>query len=208
MGEPTGGHEQVAGGLDGPEIGPERIPNMALWVVPFDHDDRVLAGQPRRLGPVAVLQRLLADQVFPADLRGRLEVVAELVVTESTVEPRLPARPPRLLLDRIDDLTAQVNGDTAGFTADTLVYVIYTSGSTGRPKGVMMTQRPLLRMLDWQLTRSRVHSPTLQFASISFDVSFQELFSTWLAGGTVVLVDLVPGHSTTGIMRRSAESTS
>jgi D-beta-D-heptose 7-phosphate kinase/D-beta-D-heptose 1-phosphate adenosyltransferase len=28
------------------------------------------------------------------------------------------------------------------------------------------------------------------------------------AGGTVVLVDLVPGHSTTGIVRRSAESAS
>ena len=28
------------------------------------------------------------------------------------------------------------------------------------------------------------------------------------AGGTVVLVDLVPGHSTTGMVRRSAESAS
>jgi D-beta-D-heptose 7-phosphate kinase/D-beta-D-heptose 1-phosphate adenosyltransferase len=27
-------------------------------------------------------------------------------------------------------------------------------------------------------------------------------------GGTVMLVDLVPGHSTTGLVRRSAESTS
>ncbi|HEX8905872.1 MAG TPA: condensation domain-containing protein, partial [Longimicrobiaceae bacterium] len=30
---------------------------------------------------------------------------------------------------------------------------------------------------------------TLQFASLSFDVSFQEIFTTWAAGGTLVLID-------------------
>jgi len=30
---------------------------------------------------------------------------------------------------------------------------------------------------------------TLQFAALSFDVSFQEMFSTWRSGGTLVLVD-------------------
>ncbi len=29
---------------------------------------------------------------------------------------------------------------------------------------------------------------TLQFASLGFDVSFQELFGTWCTGGTLVLV--------------------
>ena len=29
---------------------------------------------------------------------------------------------------------------------------------------------------------------TLQFTSLSFDVSFQEIFATWCAGGTLVLV--------------------
>ncbi|GGS14603.1 hypothetical protein GCM10010252_62600 [Streptomyces aureoverticillatus] len=71
---------------------------------------------------------------------------------------------------------------------DHLVYVIYTSGSTGRPKGVAMTHRPLLNMVRWQRDRARVAGPTLQFSAINFDISFQELFSTWLDGGTVVLV--------------------
>jgi amino acid adenylation domain-containing protein len=69
---------------------------------------------------------------------------------------------------------------------DNLAYVIYTSGSTGNPKGVAMPHRPLVNLLNWQ-----VSSPmrTLQFTSLSFDVSFQEMFVTFSRGGCLVLVD-------------------
>ncbi len=73
---------------------------------------------------------------------------------------------------------------------DALAYVIYTSGSTGRPKGVAMPQRPLLNLLSWQLREwdGAAAARTLQFASLSFDVSFQEILSTWASGGTLLLV--------------------
>ena len=60
-------------------------------------------------------------------------------------------------------------------------YIIYTSGSTGRPKGVEMTHGPLCNLISWQLEQSKQGpgSRTLQFASLSFDVSFQELFSCY-----------------------------
>jgi len=72
-----------------------------------------------------------------------------------------------------------------------LAYVIHTSGSTGTPKGVAMPHQPLVNLITWQLKNSRLApgARTLQFTSLSFDVSFQELFSTWCAGGTLVLVD-------------------
>jgi amino acid adenylation domain-containing protein len=75
-------------------------------------------------------------------------------------------------------------------TADNLAYVIYTSGSTGRPKGVAMSHRPLSNLLLWQLESSTlpIGAKTLQFAPVSFDVSFQEVFSTWCSGGTLVLI--------------------
>lgn len=75
--------------------------------------------------------------------------------------------------------------------ADALAYVIYTSGSTGTPKGVAMPHAPLVNLLEWQRAQSMagVGTRTLQFASLSFDVSFQEIFSTWSTGGTLVLVD-------------------
>ncbi len=71
-----------------------------------------------------------------------------------------------------------------------LVYVVYTSGSTGKPKGVAMSHYALANLILWQLQNTRVGSQakTLQFAPISFDVSFQEIFSTLCAGGILVLI--------------------
>jgi non-ribosomal peptide synthetase component F len=74
--------------------------------------------------------------------------------------------------------------------AQSLAYVLYTSGSTGRPKGVMMEDGPLDALIEWQVKRSAlpVGARTLQFASLGFDVSFQEMFATWAGGGTLVLL--------------------
>ncbi|MBW4457214.1 MAG: amino acid adenylation domain-containing protein [Nostoc indistinguendum CM1-VF10] len=78
----------------------------------------------------------------------------------------------------------------SGVTVDNLAYAIYTSGSTGRPKGAIMSHRPLSNLLSWQLQNSTLPTgaKTLQFASVSFDVSFQEIFSTWCSGGTLILI--------------------
>jgi len=78
---------------------------------------------------------------------------------------------------------------STGVSPENLAYVIYTSGSTGKPKGVAMTHRPLCNLISWQLQEfSFGGARTLQFASLSFDVSFQEMFSTWCSGGTLVLI--------------------
>lgn len=71
-----------------------------------------------------------------------------------------------------------------------LAYIIYTSGSTGVPKGVAMPHRSLSNLLLWQIQNStlRTGAKTLQFTSLSFDVSFQEIFSTWCAGGILVII--------------------
>lgn len=97
-----------------------------------------------------------------------------------------------LLLDAAtDELAAQpATPPPLPTIPDALTYVIYTSGSTGQPKGVAMGQRALVNLIRWQLAEASVGpgARTLQFAPISFDVSFQELFATWCAGGALVLV--------------------
>jgi amino acid adenylation domain-containing protein len=79
--------------------------------------------------------------------------------------------------------------EDGGATAANLAYVLYTSGSTGRPKGVAMSHRPIVNLVTWQGSYSacRPGARTLQFASLGFDVSFQEMFATWSGGGTLVI---------------------
>jgi amino acid adenylation domain-containing protein len=72
--------------------------------------------------------------------------------------------------------------------ADQLAYVVYTSGSTGRPKGVAMTHRALANLIAWQSAGARgAPRRTLQFASPSFDVFFQEVALTLVTGGELVI---------------------
>lgn len=75
--------------------------------------------------------------------------------------------------------------------ADDVAYIIFTSGSTGRPKGIEMPHRALANLIDWQLDRSsfRKKARVLQYSSISFDVSFQEIATTLASGGKLVLID-------------------
>jgi amino acid adenylation domain-containing protein len=79
----------------------------------------------------------------------------------------------------------------APVAAANLAYVLYTSGSTGRPKGVAWSHEALSNLVEWVHRDAGLAGGvrTLQYASLSFDVSAQELFPTWRGGGTVVLLE-------------------
>lgn len=70
-----------------------------------------------------------------------------------------------------------------------LAYVIYTSGSSGKPKGVLIEHRSLVHYAVtavWQF-QVKAADRMLQFASLGFDASAEEIFTCLLAGATLVL---------------------
>lgn len=115
--------------------------------------------------------------------------LSHLVATPSRIEEFASLGVPVVSLsDVLDggDVTEPGNDPTdSGQPA----YVLFTSGSSGRPKGVAVLHATLANLVAWQVQRSGQHAgdKTLQRTSIGFDVSFQEIFSTLAAGGTLVV---------------------
>ncbi|ARU62660.1 hypothetical protein CBW65_18030 [Tumebacillus avium] len=90
--------------------------------------------------------------------------------------------------------TTQQNADRLELPAvrpNNTIYVLYTSGTTGQPKGVVMPHRAISNLIRWQLQDASFTAGqrTLQYATVTFDVSVQEIFSTLCSGGTLVLID-------------------
>ena len=70
-----------------------------------------------------------------------------------------------------------------------LAYIIYTSGSTGKPKGVQIEHQSLVAFAQSfrKECELREGDRVLQFSSLAFDASVEEIFPILISGGTIVL---------------------
>ncbi|WP_445249717.1 amino acid adenylation domain-containing protein [Microcoleus sp. OTE_8_concoct_300] len=77
----------------------------------------------------------------------------------------------------------------SGVKPENLAYVIYTSGSTGKPKGVLIEHRSLVNYTTAAIAEYGIEKRdrVLQFASISFDASAEEIYPCLTSGATLVL---------------------
>lgn len=138
------------------------------------------------------------DPTYPQE---RLVIMAEdanlhyLITHEARLQTSVlrQGQPCIICLDQQRDRIAQQSSTNLDehITDQHLAYLIYTSGSTGRPKGAMLPMRSFNNMISWQTIHAdlKVGEKTLQYTSLNFDVSLQEIFPTLSSGGTIVMIN-------------------
>ncbi|HCY87385.1 MAG TPA: hypothetical protein DHV36_19785, partial [Desulfobacteraceae bacterium] len=163
---------------------------------------RVLVFLPQTTDLIVFLLGILKSGAcyIPADIsypKKRLKVIMDdarpdLILTDTERLNLMPGTVADLVLvDREKDAITRC-ADTnpqvpvaPGHTA----YIIYTSGSTGAPKGVVVQHSALAAFTKSAATAYDIQ-PTdrvLQFASISFDASAEEIYPTLFSGACLVI---------------------
>ncbi|WP_323162118.1 non-ribosomal peptide synthetase [Pseudomonas fluorescens] len=149
------------------------------------------------IGLLAILKAGAAyvpfDPAYPTERLAFMfgDAAPTMLLTQSSQLAGLPANEAKICcLDTDAAQWAQHPTDDPRVTVspESLGYVLYTSGSTGRPKGVAHNRRALDNLIAWQLDQSTTPQRVLQFASLNFDVSFQEICSTLCQGGSLLLM--------------------
>ncbi|WP_326952752.1 non-ribosomal peptide synthetase [Amycolatopsis sp. NBC_01286] len=155
-------------------------------VLPGDATDVALYFEPSAEHVVALLAlarlNITAVPLDPAYPPALLRQVLD------QVRPRCVLLAPGTAFDEIDagierqfvTLSDGPAPDVPARHAGRPLYTLFTSGSTGVPKGVRVPDRTLANLVQWQAAPPAV---TQQFSMLSFDVSFQEIFTTLCGGG-------------------------
>jgi amino acid adenylation domain-containing protein len=186
----------------GPEsrvaIALERSPRMVAAVFAV----LIAGGAYVPLDPASPVERLavILSNVSSISGIGRDTVAAALLTGGGHAVAREAARRAGLPVVDLDEIWPALEAEpapasnpmidpTLGADREGLAYVIYTSGSTGAPKGVMIRHGGLASYVlatrrDLALTPS---DRMLQFASLAFDASVEEIFCCLASGAALIL---------------------
>jgi amino acid adenylation domain-containing protein len=117
---------------------------------------------------------------------------AAVVLAQQSTMESLPAGSIDIVsVDADSHRISRESGENIGgdLSPANLAYLIYTSGSTGAPKGVMTTHGSLTNYthVAAQEYLLSIGDRVLQFASINFDASAEEIYPCLVSGATLVL---------------------
>ncbi|MEG3936237.1 amino acid adenylation domain-containing protein [Microcoleus sp. T3_B1] len=115
-----------------------------------------------------------------------------VLLTQERLVEKLPALSARVICldsDSKEIASYPKENPLSSVKPENLAYVIYTSGSTGKPKGVLIQHGSLANYTTAASAEYRIQKcdRILQFSSISFDVSAEEIYTSLTSGATLVL---------------------
>ncbi|WP_149402957.1 non-ribosomal peptide synthetase, partial [Dictyobacter arantiisoli] len=134
------------------------------------------------------------DPTYPQERFAYLleDSAVSLLLTQQGVLPKLPEHRAHVIcLDGEQEVFSQQceENPVSGATPENLAYIIYTSGSTGRPKGAMITHRAITARVTGLIDIFGLDAShkQMQFVSLSFDISVEEIFPTLSSGASLLL---------------------
>ena len=121
----------------------------------------------------------------------------EYILSDSKVKYLLTDNTQKMYIDNVKciDMNSHYVREQSGQDLDNinhwddLLYTIYTSGSTGEPKGVMIEHKGIINYFMWRQREYKLshRDVILQTLSFSFDGFGANLYSSLLAGGTLII---------------------
>ncbi|MFL6196328.1 MAG: amino acid adenylation domain-containing protein, partial [Thermoanaerobaculia bacterium] len=154
------------------------------------------------------------DPTYPVERLAYIldDAAAGVLVTTERARSLLPGIGDGRRVVRLDADAAAIaarSAENPGIDPDpeNLAYLIYTSGSTGKPKGVMIRHAALANYTA--AFRDEHHlgpaDRVLQFASISFDTSAEEIYPALTSGAGLALRNDAMLASTAELLRSCAD---
>jgi amino acid adenylation domain-containing protein len=114
-----------------------------------------------------------------------------IVITQKHLAKDIPGDAKLICIDADWETIAGESEEnpTAPVSSSNVALVLYTSGSTGNPKGVMLEHHSLVNFITAGKSAYEIAADDriLQFGSLSFDLSAEEIFLALTCGGTIVL---------------------
>ncbi len=148
------------------------------------------------VGIMAILKAggayLPIDPEYPKD---RIEYMlsdsnTKILLTQSNLTKNVEFDGETIIIEDILCNTECINVKKINKATD-LAYIIYTSGSTGKPKGVMIEHKSVVNLACSQIRQFEVDEKDriLQFSTICFDASIEQIFIALLSGAALVLIN-------------------